>query len=237
MAENIFTWCGHSAFRVETTEGRTLYIDPFLSANPSCPPELRRVERCDIIAITHGHADHLGDTYAIYGEHRPVVISIFDLCPLLQKNGVSPGDCIGMNIGGTVEVHGIKFMQTPAMHSGSAEDNGVSIYGGAPTGYVVELEDGFRFYHSGDTWVMKDMELIGELFRPQVAMLPIGGHFTMDPAAAALAAKMLRVDSVIPMHFATFPILMGDPAELAEKLDGSGIKVMDVQLGLPFSLP
>ncbi len=237
MADNAFTWCGHSAFRVETAEGRVLYIDPFLSANPLCPPELRVVDRCDVIALTHGHADHVGDTYAIYGEHRPKIVSIFDLCPLLQRNGVSPDDCIGMNIGGTAEVGGIRIMQTPALHSGSADDGGTIIYGGAPTGYVIELEDGFRFYHSGDTWVMMDMELIAKLFKPQVAMLPIGGHFTMDPPAAGLAAKMLGVQRVIPMHYATFPILGGDPTQLAAELEGSGIEVMDVEIGKAFTLP
>lgn len=236
MADNVFTWCGHSAFRIETAASRTIYIDPFLSANPSCPPELKVVERCDIIAITHGHADHLGDTYMIYENHRPKVVSIYDLCPLLQKNGVSPGDCIGMNIGGTVEVLGIKLMQTPALHSGSADDNGTPAYGGAPTGYVVELEDGFRFYHSGDTWVMKDMELIGELFKPQVAMLPIGGHFTMDPKAASLAAKMLGVRAVVPMHYATFPVLAGDPALLAAELEGTKITVISPRPGESFHL-
>jgi L-ascorbate metabolism protein UlaG (beta-lactamase superfamily) len=237
MAENIFTWCGHSAFRIETSGGKAIYIDPFLSANPACPPTLRKVERCDVIALTHGHADHLGDTYAIYAALRPKIVCIYDLCPLLQRHGVAGEDCAGMNIGGTVELHGMRFMQTPATHSASADDGGVSIYGGEPAGYVIELEDGFRFYHAGDTWVMMDMDLIGKLMKPQVAFLPIGGHFTMDPAAAALAAKMLGVKRVVPMHYGTFPILAGTPEDLQAELAGTGIDVLAVEPGVEFTLP
>jgi len=237
MAENLFTWLGHSAFRVETGEGTVIYIDPFLSANPACPPEHQEVVRCDIIALTHGHSDHLGDTYEIYQAHRPKIVSIYDLGSILAKHGVSPDDCVGMNIGGVVEVKGVKFMQTPATHSGSTDDDGQLVYGGDPTGYVVELEDGFRFYHSGDTWVMADMKFIGELFQPEVAFLPIGGHFTMDPRAAALAAKLVGVKRVIPMHYGTFPLLAGEPLELAQQLEGTGITVLPAEIGVPFVLP
>ena len=237
MAHNRFIWCGHSAFRIETGEDKVIYIDPYLSANPGCPSELHKVERCDIIALTHGHADHLGDTIEIYNEHRPKIVAIFDLCGILGKHGVAPEDCVGMNIGGTVDVGGIKFMQTPATHSGSVDDGGEQAYGGDPTGYVVELEDGFRFYHSGDTWVMADMEYIGKLFKPEVAILPIGGHFTMDPAAAAIAAKLTGVKRVVPMHYGTFPVLTGEPVELEKELDGTGIEVVTVEIGQEFTLP
>lgn len=237
MAHNRFTWCGHSTFRIETGEDKVIYIDPYLSANPACPSELQKVERCDIIALTHGHADHLGDTIEIYNEHRPKIVAIFDLCWVLGKHGVAPEDCVGMNIGGTVDVGGVKFMQTPATHSGSMDDGGEQVYGGDPTGYVIELEDGFRFYHSGDTWVMADMEFIAKLFKPEVAMLPIGGHFTMDPVAAALAAKMTGVKRVVPMHYGTFPVLTGEPEHLAKELEGTGIEVLAVEVGQEFTLP
>ncbi|OGK10376.1 MAG: hypothetical protein A2Y63_05335, partial [Candidatus Riflebacteria bacterium RBG_13_59_9] len=216
---------------METAEGKVIYIDPYLSANPSCPPEYHEVERCDIIALTHGHADHLGDTFEIYNAHRPTIVAIFDMCPLLAKHGVAPEDCVGLNIGGVAEVKGIKFMQTPATHSGSVDDGGVLVYGGDATGYVVELEDGFRFYHSGDTWVMADMEFIGKLFAPEVAFLPIGGHFTMDPRAAAVAAKLVGVKRVVPMHYGTFAVLTGEPAQLAQELAGTGIEVLAVEIG------
>lgn len=237
MAENTFIWCGHSTLRIETGEGKVIYIDPYLSANPVCPPELHQVDRCDLIALTHGHADHLGDTYAIYQKLRPKIVCIYDLCAILGNNGVDAADMVGMNIGGTVEVDGVKFMQTPATHSGSVMDGDRMVYGGDPTGYVVELEDGFRFYHSGDTWVMADMEFIGQLFRPEVAFLPIGGHFTMDPAAAALAAKLVSAKRVFPLHFGTFPVLTGEPAELAKELEGTGITVLPAEIGQPFVLP
>ncbi len=237
MAENTFCWLGHSTFKVATSEGKTIYIDPFLSGNPSCPTEEKKVSACDIIAITHGHGDHLGDCYSIYSRFKPKVVCIFDLGIILQRNGVSEDDVVGLNVGGTVDVDGVKFSMTPATHSGSVFEGDKLLYGGDPVGYVVTLEDGFRFYHSGDTWVMADMEFIGKLFAPEVAFLPIGGHFTMDPKAAGLAVKLLGVKTVVPMHYATFPILSGTPEALREELEGSGVTVIAPEVGEHFILP
>lgn len=237
MASNSFTWLGHSALKIVSSEGTTIYIDPFLTGNPSCPEAEREPSACDIIAVTHGHGDHLGDTISIYTKFKPKIVAIFDLGWFLQKNGVSGEDVVGMNIGGTAEVRSIAFSMTPATHSGSVMDGDTQRYCGDPAGFVIKLEDGFSFYHSGDTWVMADMEIIGKLFRPEVAFLPIGGHFTMDAKAAALSAKMLGVKKVVPMHYGTFPILTGSPRDLEEALRDTDIKVLAPSPGETFILP
>lgn len=237
MADSSFVWCGHSALKVVTAEGTALYVDPFLSENPSCPPELKTPEACDVIAVTHGHGDHLGDTLRIYERFRPKIVAIFELASILQGQGVAAEDLVGMNIGGTTEVKGLRFFMVPATHSGATMDAGKLQYGGDPTGFVIALENGFRFYHAGDTWITADMEYVGKLFEPEVGFLPIGGFYTMDPRAAALAAKLIGLKKVIPIHYGTMPVLTGTPEELEQELKGSGIVVQAPAIGQVFSLP
>ncbi|OPX23318.1 MAG: metal-dependent hydrolase [Planctomycetales bacterium 4484_113] len=237
MADNSFVWCGHSALKVVTGEGTVLYVDPFLSENPSCPPQLKTPEACDVIAVTHGHSDHLGDTVKIYEQFRPKIVAIFELAQMLQEQGVAAEDLVGMNIGGTAEAKGLKFSMVPATHSSAAVDGGKLRYSGDPAGFVVTLEDGFRFYHAGDTWITADMEFIGKLFAPEVGFLPIGGFYTMDPRAAAMAARLVGLKKVIPIHYGTMPVLSGEVAELEEELKGSGIVVQAPPAGQVFSLP
>jgi len=237
MADNSFVWCGHSAVKVVTGEGTVLHIDPFLSENPSCPPEFKSVDACDVIAVTHGHGDHLGDTLRIYERFRPRIVGIFELVSMLHAQGVNAEDLVGMNIGGTTEVKGLKFSMVPATHSGGMMQEGKLVYGGDPSGFVVALEDGLRFYHAGDTWISADMEFIGKLFEPEIGFLPIGGFYTMDPRAAAMAAKLIGLKKVVPIHYGTMPVLTGTPEELEKELAGSGIVVQAPPIGQVFSLP
>lgn len=211
------TWCGHAAFRVTTSSGKVLFIDPFLSGNPACPAHLRRPERCDAILVTHGHGDHVGDTVDIARRTGAQVVAIVEVADWLSRKGV--GQVIGMNKGGTVQVAGVDVTMVHAYHSSSIRDGSQTLYGGEAAGYVVTM-DGFTFYHAGDTNVFGDMRLIADLYAPKLALLPIGDHYTMSPREAALAVGLLRVQHVVPMHHGTFPVLRGTPDSLERLLAG-----------------
>ncbi|HVL53578.1 MAG TPA: metal-dependent hydrolase [Vitreimonas sp.] len=222
--DTTFTWYGHSCYEVRTPGGKTLLIDPWL-ANPSSPKPPDEVSACDVMIVTHGHFDHFGDALPIASRTRPAWPAIHELSLWLGRNYAGKDDVIGMNKGGTVEVRGIKVTLTHADHSagdlyGTAE---APIYLGEPVGAVVELENGFPFYFAGDTALFGDMRLIGELYRPELAFLPIGGHFTMGPREAAMATEWLGVRHVIPIHYGTFPVLTGTPDELRRELSSRGI--------------
>lgn len=209
------TYMGHSTFKFKTPGGKTLIIDPWVGGNPKCPEELKKVETLDIVAVTHAHFDHIGDCVTLGIEHQPKVVGIFELCVWLNSKGVE--NIMPMNKGGTQEVDGIKFTMVHADHScGIKEDDGSIIYGGEPTGYVVEFENGFRIYHAGDTAVFSDMGLIAELYKPELIMIPIGDLFTMSPMEASHACRLMKPKYVVPMHYGTFPALTGTPADLRE---------------------
>jgi len=188
------------------------------------------VEKCDVLICTHGHMDHIGDAVQIAKQHNPMVVGIFELCAWMEKKGakqISP-----MNKGGTQTVGGIKITMTHAVHScGIQDDDGSIVYGGEACGYVLELPGGVKLYHAGDTAVFGDMQIIRELYAPEIAMLPIGDHFTMSPREAAYACKLLQPKTVIPMHFATFPVLTGRPEDLRRLLGTSGPEVMEMKPG------
>ena len=229
-----FTWFGHACWEVTTPGGRTILFDPFFG-NPLSPRRQDQVDRCDLLLVSHGHGDHFGDALAIASRTRPAWPCIHEMSLWLGRNYAHKDTLIGMNKGGTVEAAGVKVTMVRADHSGgdlyaSAE---APIYLGEPAGFVVELEDGFRFYFAGDTDVFSDMRLIGERFRPSLALLPIGGHFTMDPAAAALAVELLGVADVAPMHYGTFPILAGTPDELRAALASRGLGHVTVRTATP----
>lgn len=224
------TWCGHAAFRITTKAGKVIYIDPWLSGNPACPDELRKPNRCDAILLTHGHGDHVGDTIELARRFGATVVAMVELAEWLSGKGVRT--TVGMNKGGTVEVAGARATMVHAYHSSSIRDGDRTLYGGEAAGFIVHLSDEFALYHAGDTNVFGDMKLIGQLYSPSLALLPIGGYYTMSPREAALAIELLGVKHVVPMHHGTFPVLHGTPAELQDLLgDKSGVTIHAIKPG------
>jgi L-ascorbate metabolism protein UlaG (beta-lactamase superfamily) len=211
MADTTLTWLGHSAFRLDTSGGKRIYVDPFLNGNPKCPEDEREPERADIVAVTHGHGDHVGDTVDIAKKHGSTVVALVELSGWLGKQGVDDDKLPGPNKGGTVDVDGVKFTVVNAFHTGSAPDGS---YGGEPSGFVVTTEDGKRIYFAGDTCVFGDMQLIGRIYEPDVAVIPIGDHYTMGPKEASVAIDLLGVKRVVPCHWGTFGLLTGTPDQL-----------------------
>ena len=224
------TWYGHATFLYETPGGKRIMVDPWVQGNPACPDELKNVDNLDAMLITHGHFDHISDAVQVAKSTSPnSVVGILEICDWLTKKGVE--NCTGMNKGGTIAVEGIKATMLHADHScGITDDDGSIIYGGEAVGYLLELENGFKIYHVGDTAIFGDLALYGELFKPDLAVLPIGDHFTMDPRQAAYAAEMLGVKQVIPSHYGTFPILSGTPAKLREELGKRGYECEVIEL-------
>jgi L-ascorbate metabolism protein UlaG (beta-lactamase superfamily) len=204
------TWLGHASFRFDTPGGKRVYVDPWLD-NPKCPESERQPERADLIAVTHGHGDHVGSTVEIAKQHGAAVVAIVELRDWIGKQDVGPNMAHSPNKGGTVDVDGVKVTLTNAFHS-SATDDGT--YAGEACGLVIEVENGTKLYFAGDTCVFGDMQLIGRIYEPDVAILPIGGHFTMDPREAAVALELLGTKRCVPCHYGTFPLLAGTPDEL-----------------------
>jgi L-ascorbate metabolism protein UlaG (beta-lactamase superfamily) len=210
MADTQVTWLGHAAFRIDTPGGKRIYVDPFLE-NPKCPDGEKQPERCDLIALTHGHDDHVGSTVDLAKRFECPVIAQVELRGFLESEGVEGDMSQAPNKGGTTEAEGIKVTLTDAHHSSSWSDGR---YLGEACGLVMEVENGTRLYFAGDTNVFMDMQLISRIYEPDVAVLPIGDHFTMGPKEASVALELLAVDKCIPCHYGTFPILRGTPDEL-----------------------
>jgi L-ascorbate metabolism protein UlaG (beta-lactamase superfamily) len=218
MPDVALTWLGHNAFRFDTPGGKRVYIDPFLE-NPKCPESEKEPERVDLIALTHGHDDHVGSTVQIAERFNCPVVALVELRGWLSLHGLSEDATQAFNKGGTVEEAGIKITMTDARHSSGGFENGQFVYLGEPCGFVIEVENGTKLYFAGDTNVFLDMQLIGRIYEPDVAILPIGDHYTMGPREAAVALELLGVKRCVPCHYATFPILTGTPAELRELTD------------------
>jgi L-ascorbate metabolism protein UlaG (beta-lactamase superfamily) len=206
------TWLGHASFRLDTDDGKRIYIDPFLQGNPKTPDSEKDPERCDVIAITHAHGDHLADAVDISKKFPAAeIVAMIEVKDWLGAQGANVGDRPGINKGGTQEIDGVKFTLTDARHSAGLPDGS---YGGEAAGLVIRV-DGKSVYFAGDTCVFGDMALIARLYKPDLAVLPIGGWFTMDPAEAAVALELLGNPRCLPCHYGTFPVLTGSPKELA----------------------
>ncbi len=223
------TWLGHSSFRIESPGGKRIYVDPFLNGNPKCPEHELEPERVDVIALTHGHDDHVGDTVDLAKKHSCPVVAQVELSGWLSGKGVEEN--VGPNKGGTVDVRGVRFTLTNAFHSSSTPDGG---YGGEACGIVVTVEDGTKVYFAGDTCVFSDMQLIGRIYEPDVAVLPIGDHYTMGPKEAAVALELLGTKRCVPCHYGTFPVLTGTPQELKQL--APGVDIVEIDPGESVSL-
>lgn len=227
---NKLTWFGHATFRIITPSGKIILIDPWIKSNPSCPDSLRKVDKLDIMLITHGHFDHICDALDLARTHKPEIVCIAETADWLKSKGVE--NTQGMNKGGTQKVGEMEVTMVHAVHSCGIHDGDKTVYGGEAAGYIVRLPGGFAVYHAGDTAVFSDMKLIGELYSPDLALLPIGDHYTMGPQEAALAVRLLGAPHVIPMHFGTFPVLTGSPERLRELTkDTSGVEIHTLKPG------
>jgi L-ascorbate metabolism protein UlaG (beta-lactamase superfamily) len=221
------TWLGHGTFQFKLPGDEILILDPWTDGNPAYPKDFE-IKRCDTMFISHGHFDHIHDAIPLWKKFRPRVIAIYETCAWLEKKGVDT--CQAMNKGGTQQAGSVKVTMTHAVHScGISDDDGSIVYGGEAAGYVLKFEDGRTIYFSGDTNVFSDMALIAELYKPDLAFLPIGDLYTMSPREAAVACRLLQAPTVIPMHFGTFPPLTGRPEGLQALAKGT--KVWELQPG------
>jgi L-ascorbate metabolism protein UlaG (beta-lactamase superfamily) len=225
------TWLGHATFRIETPAEKTVIIDPWIMGNPMCPESEKNVKNVDVLLCTHGHGDHIGDAAEIARKHNPIVVGIPELARWLGKKGAK--QIAEMNKGGTQTVADIKVTMVHADHSCGIQDGDELVYGGEACGYVVEFSNGVKIYHAGDTNVFGDMAIIRELYSPEIAMLPIGDHYTMGPREAAYACKLLKPKILIPMHFGTFPVLTGRPNQLQKLVPD--IEVFEMKPGATVS--
>lgn len=213
------TWLGHATVLITTPKGTNILIDPFIEHNPKYPKSYKLPEKIDYILLTHGHGDHISDAAPVAKKHRSTVVAVYELAAYIEGRGVEK--TIGMNLGGTVQLDDVAATMVQAWHSSGAQDEKGTHYVGIAAGFVVSVANGPVLYHAGDTSVFSDMKLIRDLYQPSVAMLPIGGHFTMGPPEAALAVKFLSPKTVLPLHFGTFPPLTGTPDQLAALVDSS----------------
>jgi L-ascorbate metabolism protein UlaG (beta-lactamase superfamily) len=227
------TWLGHATVLIQTGAGTNILIDPFIAQNPSYPKDFALPAKIHYILLTHGHGDHISDAVPVAGKHDSTVVAIYELAMYLAGQGAAR--TVGMNLGGTVQLDDVAVTMVEAKHSSGAQDKDGVHYVGVAAGYVLSIADGPVLYHAGDTAVFGDMKLIRELYRPKVAMLPIGGHFTMGPREAALAARFLQPEIILPIHFGTIPQLTGAPQELAALVD-AGVQVVRWSPGEVYSV-
>jgi L-ascorbate metabolism protein UlaG (beta-lactamase superfamily) len=233
MANKRIKWLGHAGFQIVSEKGKVIIIDPWLTDNPLAACKAEDITRADFVLVTHDHFDHIADAARIVKSTGATLVGMPETVGRLKTEAKIPDSQIvygtGMNIGGTVSSDGIAITMTQAFHSSQS---------GSPASYFIKLEDGFTIYHAGDTGIFSSMKLLGELFPIDLALLPIGGVFTMDPRQAAEAAKLLKANTVIPMHYKTFPILEQDAAAFTEIMakEAPGVTVVVLDPGKEYSV-
>jgi len=227
MSNISITWLGHATFIITTPGGKRIVTDPWLEGNPKCPPNTK-IDKADLILLSHGHSDHTGDVVSVARATGAPVVAIHELSIWLERKGLK--NVKGMGIGGTISIAGLDITMTPAVHSSSVVEGDAIVYLGQPAGFVVRMEDRRSFYFAGDTALFGDMRLIADVHAPEIAFLPIGDHYTMGPDDAARACKLLLVRQVVPMHYGTFPILTGTPERLKELVE-PGVDVLVLKPG------
>ena len=230
MASFAFTWLGHASFLFQSPGGKRIVLDPWITGNPASPESARKLGALDLILVTHGHLDHTGDAVPLARSSGAHLVAPHELSMWLQSQGLK--NVTGMNPGGTLQMLGLSITMVPAIHSSSIDKDGTApVYAGPATGYVIRFENALTVYFAGDTCVFGDMRLIAELYRPTIAFLPIGDHYTMGPEQAAKACELLAIKQVVPMHFGTFPVLTGTPDRLRELVEPHGVQVLELKPG------
>ena len=223
------TWLGHATFLLRSPGGKRILLDPWVIGNPMSPESAKKLGELDLMLITHGHHDHTADAVSIARSSGAHVVAPHEVAVWLGQKGLQ--HMTGMNPGGTLKMLGLSITMVPAMHSSSVVEDDKTIYLGVATGYVVTFEDGLTIYYAGDTSIFGDMRLIGEMYRPTLAFLPIGDLYTMGPEQAAKACELLGVKRVVPMHYGTFPALTGTPAALRALVEPRGVEVLELKPG------